>query len=232
MQCVHPISDTRLISFPAIEEVDKSFDHLTAKVHGYVYDLSDKDYSSLHFYCRRRVGKLLYGPLSSHLPSLPEEKDKLMVGLSEYWNALSFGLLEDVVDLYKWPELLEGLKAHTDLLGRFCKRTLGECRKKGIKLHESQYLKITYQENPAKFELGNILAIQKFLKRKCGIEQSLFEGFDTSSVILFFLISREAASQLRCKLDDSALSSLGVCCIEFEGLWKISLQVNAVNFIL
>ena len=224
LQCVYPISDSRLISFPDIEEVEKSFDRLTAKVHGYMYDLSYKDYSSLHFYCRQRVGKLLHGPLSSHLPKLPEEKDKLMVRLSEYWNAFSFGLLEDVVEYVLIPKLFEKLKAHIDLLERFCRMTLGECRKNGIKLHKSQYLKNTYRKDPTEFALGRILEFQGFLKRKCGIEQSLFEGFDTSSVI-----SGDADSQSQSKLGDSAPSSLGVCRIKSEGLSKISSQVITVT---
>ena len=233
MQCVCPISDAQLVSFPSIEKVERNFHLLTADVNGYIFDLSDKDYSSLHYYCQLRVGSLQKGPLSSNLPELPKAREELMVALSKYWNALSFGLLEDVVNykVFNMSELLERLKAHTDLLGNFCRTTLGECRKNGIKLHKLQHLKITFQEDPTKFALGKILKFQNFLKEKCGIEQSLFEGFDIGSVILFFLISHDAASRLRSRLNDSAatLSSLGVCRIEFEGLWELSPQVNAVT---
>ena len=212
------IADESLMSLPIVEQVDKSFKTLIDAVKSQVCNC--EDLLALRHHCRQYLEQLLSGHLPSHLLMLPEAKKELLDGTMKYWNALSYGLLEAIAKHLQVKKLNKRLDEYKQVVAQSVTTTLGECEWKQVKMFRAQYLKVTYSEDPNKFELSRILEFQKFLKKRCGINRSLFVGAEKGSVILFFLVPHEAADQLHSKVDYSILRSLQVCCIEFQGEWQ------------
>ena len=206
------------MSLPIVEQVDKHFKTLIDAVQGHVFNC--EDFFALRYHCRQYLEQLLKGHLPSDLPMLPETKQELLDGVLKYWNALSYGLLEAIAKHLQAKKLDKRLDEYKQIVAQSVTTTFGECEWKQVKMFKSQYLKVTYSEDPNKFELSRVLEFQEFLETRCGINRSLFVGAERGSVILFFLIPREDADRLHSEVDNSVLRSLQVCCIEFQGEWQ------------
>ena len=206
------------MSLPVVEQVDKHFKKLVDAVQSHICKC--EDFLALHHHCRQYLGQLLRRHIPSDLPMLPEAKEEFFYGVLKYWNALSYGLLEAIAEHLQVKKLDKRLDDYKSDVAQSVFVTLGECEWKQVKMFRAQYLKVTYSEDPNKFELSRIQQFQEFLEARCGINRSLFVGAEKGSVILFFLIPREAADRLHSEVDYSKLCSLKVRCIEFEGEWQ------------
>ena len=206
------------MSLPIVEQVDDQFKKLVHAIQGHICNC--EDLFALRHHCRQYLEQLLSGHIPSDPPMLPEAKQQLFDGIMKYWNALSYGLLEAIAKHLQAKNLNKKLDGYKSIVAQSVSVTLGECEWKQVKMFRAQYLKVTYSEDPNTFELSRILEFHEFLEARCGINRSLFVGAEKDSVILFFLIPREAANRLHSEVDYSKLCSLKVRCIEFEGEWQ------------
>ena len=227
-----------VVVVPDIGDLDNCMNKLNAKLLEKIILLSPARYTGLHQYFHRSLISMRCGPFSkarldASVPPAPEEHKDLYHEMIRHWDCLNAELLGEVVGFLGDAELKLLWTEFEHNLKLFSETTLADCRRRNVRLPNDPHLRVEYDDDPKLFTLQKILDIKKFLRKTLKVDDAQFLGFTHGSVVLYFSIECQSASQLYSVVCDDfilCLKVLGIVAIAVPGYWEINIKYGQVSF--
>ena len=182
--------------YPQIEELDIALGDLVQKM-----KKATKDSHNLKSYCIRFLTTLSrnYGlDTKDELKRLatPDcQNDEAIDIVQGFVDPLDCRLLYQIVSALDDKQLTNVWDDYCQKSKEACHITLEQCRKVAIRPHQSSPSGITLgmqtKISPPDLTIQKILQLKEFLITRVGLEESVFQGFASSAVALFFTVGRE-----------------------------------------
>ena len=211
-----PLSQTQ-VQFPIIDDLADDFALLIVVLKRELRSLSDSQLQD--------VKELVEEKLKSKRISItiPSSAVKLISTISQYWNFLSFEIVQLVVRHLGKKELHEQLQTYEENLQKKAEVLLTQCKKENITPRAPPgcfSMTITVDEDPYSFSLQRILEIKDFLVHRIGMDIALFTGFHLGSIILHFCILEDDM--------ETAVHQLNVHKLELRAMQVVAIEVGDV----
>ena len=234
----HPISPTlNNMCWPEFPAFQDEFSTLLSKLSETVHKLEQPQFDSFQVYLRERLRPMVDGCLPTEAsPNIPDDPtpSELVRHLQKchYWDYLNTELLEGII------RHISGVRSQlASLMTKYKKkirnkvtRTLKECKIKNVKPepppnYTTIAVEINTGGNPLSFHLHQLLQLKDLLVQNFGVSGTLFAGFTTGSIVLYFFIPEEAVYSLCPKLEANctALEELHVTTLVVFGHFSVDI---------
>ena len=196
------VSQQWQIQYPFIDELGDSFAMLVAEVKEKVYQLEPSERSKLKMIVEEKLGTK---GTARKVSLSAASAEQLMDGMRQYWDFLSFEILQLVVKFLKDKELARYLREYEESIRERVTQTLEECKNNKIKPQappKCAIVPLKLHVDPRSYSLDKVLQMQDFLVYKMGIKLALFAGWMKGSVILYFYILESDVENVTLHLKD------------------------------
>ena len=183
--------------YPQIDELDVALGALVQKIKD-----ATKDSQILKTYCIRFLATLSrvhsHDRLDQALDRLatPDcQNDEAIDIIQKFVDPLDCRLLCQIVSALEDEWLMKAWDEYCQRSKQACRTTLQQCRKVAIRPHRLSPSGITLgmqtKISPPDITIQKIVQLKEFLVTKVGLKKSVFRGFASSAVALFFTVGRE-----------------------------------------
>ena len=182
--------------YPQIDELDIALAALVQKM-----KISTKNSEHLKTCCIRFLTTL--SRIHSHdtkdaldrLAAPDCQNEEAIDIIQRFVDPLDCRLVYQIVSALEDEQLSKAWDEYCQKSKQACRITLEQCRKVAIRPHRSPPSDITLgmqtKISPPDITIQKILQLKEFLITKVGLEESVFQGFASSAVALFFTVSRD-----------------------------------------
>ena len=242
----HPLSPTlNNMCWPEFPALQDEFSTLVSKLSLTLQTLEQLQFDSLLVYLRERLRPMVDGCFptegSPKLPNGPTPSE-LVQHLQDchYWDYLNTDLLEGIIRHVsgEGSHLASLMAEYKESFRTKVTHTLEECKIKNVKPEPPPHyttiaVEIDAGENPLGFHLYQILQLRDLLVQKFGVSGTLFRGFTTGSIVLYFFIPEEAVYSLCPKLEANcaALEELHVTTLVVFGHFSVDVGYQQMSLL-
>ena len=192
-----PSAHSAIKYYPQIDDLDVALGALVQKIKD-----ATKDSQILKTYCIRFLATL--SRVHSH-DRLDQALDRLATPdcqneeaidiIQRFVDPLDCRLLYQIVSALKDEQLTKAWDEYCQRSKEACRTTLEQCRKLAIRPHRLSPSGITLgmqtKISPPDITIQKIVQLKEFLVSKVGLKESVFQGFASSAVALFFTVDRK-----------------------------------------
>ena len=231
------------IFFPELQPLETVYRHLMATLARKMHEMEE----SMRFCVSKLIEQLLRKPVHGvrmgDMPDIPTDSKELYSYIAKRSNCVSPFLIQEVVMIMCIDELSEKWKDYVREFAKCSGMPLYSGRRKKIPLIKAEDLmsmSVKFARNPEQFPISRVIALRKYFQESVALDIAIFQGYTSSSTVLYFAIPKAAvpfmpslllshAAQLK-RLEVQEIVVFGYFAVDLEEAQAVALVSTAFRF--
>ena len=209
---------------PHINEAESEFANLAEKLINHIRKMSRHK--------RIRLIECIELKLARRHVSFPTEVEAFIRKLKDHWDFINTDLLRFTMK-HSCRKLLKELDQYESNLGDYIVKFVKICKTELIRPRMTDQATVAFQTDDMAGMLGKILKLKHFLKEQLNIEETVFEGFNFSSVFIYFSFPKECLQSFSVQLLSNAatLKTFGILSVTLIGVFHVNLANGSIQWL-